>query len=309
MAARFDPGLAEFIRIHEAAPMDSSTPLDVMRAKYTALARCFDQPQPPNVRAEDVMLAGPAGTVPARIYRPRAGRLPVVMYFHGGGFMLGGPDAFDSLTADLAADVDAVVVSVDYRLTPEHRFPAAFDDGLQAVRAIAARTDELRSRPRSPGTRRRQFRRKPRSGRCDRPAGCGGRRRTRSGPDLSHARHRLRHRVMPAACGCADAEARNGNGARGTLVSSRKRECRLARCTLMADRLADLPPAFITVAATVSVARRRHSVRHAPCRGRCALRIEPRDRPRAQLAAGTRHEYGGGQRGPSHREEIRAMVE
>ena len=143
MAARFDPGLAEFIRIHEAAPMDSSTPLDVMRAKYTALARCFDQPQPPNVRAEDVMLAGPAGTVPARIYRPRAGRLPVVMYFHGGGFMLGSPDAFDSLTADLAADIDAVVVSVDYRLTPEHRFPAAFDDSLQAVRAIAARADEL----------------------------------------------------------------------------------------------------------------------------------------------------------------------
>ena len=145
MAARFDPGLAESIRIHEVAPMDSSTPLDVMRAKYTALAVLLRPAAAAQCEGRRRHAGGPGRNGSARIYRPRAGRLPVVMYFHGGGFMLGSPDAFDSLTADLAADVDAVVVSVDYRLTPEHRFPAAFDDSLQAVPAIAARADELDS--------------------------------------------------------------------------------------------------------------------------------------------------------------------
>jgi acetyl esterase len=138
MTTPFDPGLADFIRRSDAAPIDTAATLDAQRAAYTAFARSFDLPDPPGLERTDLTLDGPAGPIPARLYRPRPGRLPVIAYFHGGGFVLGNPDTHDSFTADLAAAADAALVSVDYRLAPEHPFPAAFDDCLAATRGIAA---------------------------------------------------------------------------------------------------------------------------------------------------------------------------
>jgi acetyl esterase len=86
-----------------------------------------------------------AGEVPVRTYRPEGdGPLPVVAYLHGGGWMMGTPDSYDSLLRALANASGAIVAGVDYRLAPEHRYPAALDDALSTIRWIADNAGELR---------------------------------------------------------------------------------------------------------------------------------------------------------------------
>jgi acetyl esterase/lipase len=77
------------------------------------------------------------GNVPVRVYRPDGESLPVVVFFHGGGWALGSFSSHDSLCRRLAADTGAAVAAVDYRLAPEHRFPAAIDDAWAATRWIS----------------------------------------------------------------------------------------------------------------------------------------------------------------------------
>jgi acetyl esterase len=83
----------------------------------------------------DRVVPGPAGDLPVRVYTP-AGQppFPLVVWFHGGGWVVGTLDTYDPLCRALAAAVPAVVVSVDYRLAPEHRFPAAVEDAYAATR-------------------------------------------------------------------------------------------------------------------------------------------------------------------------------
>jgi acetyl esterase len=87
------------------------------------------------------------GGVRVRIYRPRTGELPVVVYAHGGGWALGDLDTHDSLCANLAAGADAVVIAVDHRRPPEHPFPAALDDVLAVVRAVPDLASSLQVDP------------------------------------------------------------------------------------------------------------------------------------------------------------------
>ena len=92
----------------------------------------------PEVR--DLTVPGPGGPVPVRLYRPLPrdrGPLPALVYFHGGGWVLGNLDSVDGLCRDLAAEAASVVVSVDYRLAPEHPFPAAVDDAWAVVESVA----------------------------------------------------------------------------------------------------------------------------------------------------------------------------
>lgn len=85
-----------------------------------------------------------ADDVPVRIYRPSEERaLPVIVYLHGGGFVLGSLDSHDRLCRTLAAGVGAAVVAVDYRLAPEHPFPAAVDDAWSATRWVLDRGADL----------------------------------------------------------------------------------------------------------------------------------------------------------------------
>ncbi|MGB2920703.1 MAG: alpha/beta hydrolase [Mycobacterium sp.] len=84
----------------------------------------------------------PIGDVPVRIYRPAAGSLPVVVFFHGGGWALGSLKSHDSVCRRVAADTGAAVVAVDYRLAPEHPFPAAIDDAWAATRWVFDRISE-----------------------------------------------------------------------------------------------------------------------------------------------------------------------
>ena len=96
----------------------------------------------------DREIPGPAGPIPVRVYRP-AGEAPkpVVVYFHGGGWVLGSLGTHDGTCRRLADGADAVVVSVDYRMGPEDRFPAAVDDSYAALTWVAAHAAELGADP------------------------------------------------------------------------------------------------------------------------------------------------------------------
>ncbi len=82
--------------------------------------------------------------VPVRVYRPNDARdLPVVVYFHGGGWVLGNIESHDAVCRNIAKSADAVVVSVEYRLAPEHKYPAAFDDAFSATQWVADHASDL----------------------------------------------------------------------------------------------------------------------------------------------------------------------
>jgi acetyl esterase len=92
----------------------------------------------------DRTIPGPAGEIPVRIYQPHgAGVKPVLLYFHGGGWVIGTLDSYDATCRELAQGAGCVVVSVDYRLAPEHRYPAAPDDCYAALKWVAANAASL----------------------------------------------------------------------------------------------------------------------------------------------------------------------
>ncbi len=94
---------------------------------------------------EDAEAAGPAGPIPLRVYRPRVDeRLPVILYFHGGGWVIGSLDTHDNTCRRLAMASDCTVVSVDYRLAPEHPFPAAPEDCYAALGWVVDNAEGLR---------------------------------------------------------------------------------------------------------------------------------------------------------------------
>jgi acetyl esterase len=93
---------------------------------------------------EDRTITGPAGAIPVRIYRPEGDDpKPVIVYYHGGGWVIGGLDTHDGCCRAFASSVDAVVVSVDYRLAPEHPFPAPLEDALTALAWVHSHPGEL----------------------------------------------------------------------------------------------------------------------------------------------------------------------
>jgi acetyl esterase len=126
-----DPRLAVALKAFNATPVGrSGTP-----AERRARIRVRQAAAPPLVAGQAALhsvqnkvVPGPGGPVPVRIYRPRPGVLPGYVYMHGGGWWLGSVDDADAGCRRRAAAADCVVVSVDYRLAPEHPFPAALDD-------------------------------------------------------------------------------------------------------------------------------------------------------------------------------------
>jgi acetyl esterase len=101
-------------------------------------------PITPVAHVEDRVLETPEAPVPVRIYSPRPdARLPLVLYFHGGGFISGDINIFDELTRQLAVAADCVVVSVNYRLAPAHPYPAALHDCLAALAWAVAHAAEI----------------------------------------------------------------------------------------------------------------------------------------------------------------------
>lgn len=127
-----------------AAPLDLATVQpDEMRALYGALA-AFDGPRPEVGAVEDRTVPGPAGVIPVRVYRPEgAARPPVLVWFHGGGWVIGDIETADVTCRKLCQRAGVAVVSVGYRLAPEHPCPAASDDAWAAATWVAAHGDEL----------------------------------------------------------------------------------------------------------------------------------------------------------------------
>lgn len=124
--------------------------------------RSFTQPDPVEMAVVSELVAeGPHGPIPLRLYKPHgvdAGRggegagdattLPVLVYFHGGGWVIGDLDTHDTLCRDLAHGAGCAVVAVDYRMGPEHRFPAAVDDAFATLRWVHAQSGALGLDPR-----------------------------------------------------------------------------------------------------------------------------------------------------------------
>ena len=132
------------VRIQELG-LPPLEPSSVAQARAFSVMMATDRPPGPEVgEVVDGVLPGPAGSLSYRRYRPATpGPHPIVVYFHGGGWVLGGLDSDDPFCRDLCVKSNAVVVSVDYRHAPEARFPAAVDDGFAAVRWIATNAETL----------------------------------------------------------------------------------------------------------------------------------------------------------------------
>ncbi|KIG15877.1 Esterase/lipase [Enhygromyxa salina] len=119
------------------------------RRHYQSDGALVDLPPTSLAERRDFTIPGPAGSLPARLYRPHteAASLPVLLWFHGGGFVIGGLDTHANACACLASRVGCIVVAVDYRKSPEHKFPCSSDDALASVRWAYAHATELGGDP------------------------------------------------------------------------------------------------------------------------------------------------------------------
>jgi acetyl esterase len=131
-------------------PLEQQTPAEAREGMHRG--RPFTQPDAPDVGGIETLSApGLAGSIPLRLYRPQtpahAGTLGALVYFHGGGWVIGDLDSHDVLCRELANHSGHVVIAVDYRLAPEHRFPSAVDDAIAATRYIAENAGALKVDP------------------------------------------------------------------------------------------------------------------------------------------------------------------
>ncbi len=123
--------------------LDQLTP-DQAKASYEKGAGVLEVPKPEIARIEDFSIAARDGhAVPARLYAPSAEVLPVLLYFHGGGFTVGNIRTHDTLCRVLSLKSGCAVVSVDYRLAPAHKFPTASNDAWDAFEFIATQGASL----------------------------------------------------------------------------------------------------------------------------------------------------------------------
>ncbi|GMG84222.1 alpha/beta hydrolase [Paralimibaculum aggregatum] len=133
-----DPEIAAFVAEADGFPPEPPGDIAAQRRAYDAMAAHFRVPRPAGVSVTDASLPGPAGPIPVRSYAPGApGRVRIV-YCHGGAYSLGGLESHDDVCAEIAAATGCVLTAVDYRLAPEHRHPAAFEDALAATEAALA---------------------------------------------------------------------------------------------------------------------------------------------------------------------------
>jgi acetyl esterase len=143
MAAPLDPVIAQIIPLLPLRDPMTMTPQGA-RDALRALAASRAAIPPPTVwSVEDIIVAGGAAPLAARVYRVAAAHSPTVVFFHGGGWVAGDLETHDRQARWLAIETGAVVISVDYRRPPETRFPGAFDDAVAAVRDVTARIDEF----------------------------------------------------------------------------------------------------------------------------------------------------------------------
>jgi len=118
------------------------------RGKMRALLAANPAPVPEIFRAEDREIQGPAGPLAVRVYTPAGRTTPgILVFFHGGGWVLGDLDSHDALCRNLANAAGCIVMSVNYRLAPEHKFPAAPEDALAAAKWAVEHAAEFGADP------------------------------------------------------------------------------------------------------------------------------------------------------------------
>ena len=135
------PDVAAFLAFRNAqdGPKMEEMPPEGAREMMRVMGRLADAPRGDIVSVEDCKIPGPAGDIPIRIYDNRPDREPgpVMVFYHGGGFVIGDLETHDPYCAEAGRVLDMPVIAVDYRLAPEHPFPAAPDDCEAATRWIA----------------------------------------------------------------------------------------------------------------------------------------------------------------------------
>lgn len=126
------------------APLMWELPAAEARANAEVSFAAFNQPMPDGVAVADRSIPGPAGDIRLKVFTPGGrGPFPLLVFLHGGGWVIGSPATHARLCAELAGGAGAVVASVDYRLAPEHPAPAALDDCVAAIRWAVANAGEL----------------------------------------------------------------------------------------------------------------------------------------------------------------------
>ena len=144
MPVTLDPDAAAVFKAFQEAgrpPYETVSPAEAR--EFYSQARFVSNPEPPELdQVQPLTIASPAGPIPARVYmplRPREanGLAPCLAFFHGGGWTIGNLDSHDVVCRKLADEGELMVVSVDYRLAPEHKFPAAVDDAIASTKWIA----------------------------------------------------------------------------------------------------------------------------------------------------------------------------
>ena len=150
MPVTLDPDAAAVFKAFQDAgrpPYESVSPAEAR--EFYLQARFASNPEPPELKSiEPLVIPSPAGPIPARIYTPvrlrKANDLaPCLVFFHVGGWVIGNLDSHDVVCRKLADEGQLIVISVDYRLAPEHKFPAAVDDAVAATRWIAGHAKKL----------------------------------------------------------------------------------------------------------------------------------------------------------------------
>lgn len=139
-----DPQIAAMLSHSEGVASARSMPPAQLRALVRQYADAFPRLDVPLASIIDQDIPGPAGMLPVRIYTPPgSGPYPIIVYFHGGGFVVGDLETQDMICRGLSHAAQCLVVSVDYRLAPEHPFPAGVDDAYAATAWVAAHAPEL----------------------------------------------------------------------------------------------------------------------------------------------------------------------
>ncbi len=145
-----DPKAQEFLALTESSGAAGVGDLSVAEARSMALERIelYRSPLVQLGSIETRVIPDPHNSIPARIYRPKVlGSLPVILFFHGGGWVICNLDTHDAVCRALSAAAKSLVISVDYRLAPECKFPAATDDCLAATRWAAEHAPEFGADP------------------------------------------------------------------------------------------------------------------------------------------------------------------
>jgi acetyl esterase len=130
-------------RLGSGAPPLYEMSVEEARAADLAAIRAETAPPTPVARVENLEFEGAAGPLPARLYMPARHRPPVLVYFFGGGWVVGQIDTADPIARSLTSAADIAVFVPGYRLAPEHKFPAAVEDAEAAVRWVAKHAADL----------------------------------------------------------------------------------------------------------------------------------------------------------------------